>query len=194
MSAVHEFWYETVEDTTLRQGDIFKDLLCYWLSEALEPESPEPPVKKAAGTWIVAQASCDMESRGLDRVVVLEVLPASRKTLRLAEDTPEKELQKRLEVIRIGAYPRRFLIPERPEGRVTIPTSVVAWDNLATLPTEYLRRHYCGGPRLRLKSPLREVFGNWVGARFSAVGPENEAVIPRFTRVFDHHVVVASDS
>ena len=194
MSAVHEFWYETVEDTTLRQGDIFKDLMCYWLSEDLEPESPTASVEKATGTWIVAQASCDMESRGLDRVVVVEVLPASRKTLRLAEDAPEKELKKRLEVIRIGAYPRRFLIPERPNGSVTIPMSVVAWDNLATLPTEYLRRHYCDGPRLRLKSPLREVFGNWVGARFSAVGPENEAVIPRFVSIHDHHVAVASDS
>ena len=106
MSAVHEFWYETVEDTTVRQGDIFIDLMCYWLSEDLEPESPGAPVEKAAGTWIIAQASCDMESRGLDRVV----------------------------------------------------------------------------------------FGNWVGARFSAVGPENEAVIPRFTGIHDHHVVVASDS
>ena len=194
MSAVHEFWYETVEDTTLRQGDIFRDLVCYWLSEDLEPESPTASVEKATGTWIVAQGSCDMESRGLDRVVVLEVLAASKETLRLADSTPEKELKKRLEVIRIGAYPRRFLIPERPEGRVTIPMSVVAWDNLATLPTEYLRRHYCDGPRLRLKSPLREMFGNWVGARFSAVGPENEAVIPRFTHIHDHHVVVASGS
>ena len=194
MSAVHGFWYETVEDTTLRQGDIFQDLVCYWLSEDLEPESPTPPVKKATGTWIVAQASCDMEGRGLERVVVLEVLPATRETLRMAEDAPEKELRKRLEVIRIGAYPRRFLIPERPEGRVTIPMSVVAWDNLATLPTKYLRRHYCGNPRLRLKSPLREKFGNWVGERFCAVGPEDEAVIPRFARIHDHHVIVTSDS
>lgn len=194
MSAAHEYWYETVEDTTLRQGDIFIDLMCFWLSGDLKPQSPTASVEKTTGTWIVAQASCDMESRGLDRVVVLEVLPASREILRLAESAPEKELKKRLEVIRIGAYPRRFLIPERPEGRVTIPMSMVAWDNLATLPTEYLRRHYCNGPRLRIKSPLREKFGNWVGARFSAVGPENEAVIPRFTSIHDHHVIVASGS
>ena len=152
MSTAHRFWYETVDDTSLRQGDIFIDLICYWLSQDLEPESPAPPVSKATGTWIVGQASCDMEARGLERVVVLEVLPASRRTLRIAENAPEKELKKRLEVIRSGAYPRRFLIPERPDGRVKIPMSVVAWDNLATLPTEYLRRHYCHGPRLRLKS------------------------------------------
>ena len=133
MSTAHRHWYETVDDTSLRQGDIFIDLICYWLSKDLEPESPSPPVSKATGTWIVAQASCDMEARGLKRVVVLEVLPASRRTLRFAENAPEKELKKRLEVIRSGAYPRRFLIPERPEGRVTMPMSVVAWDNLATL-------------------------------------------------------------
>lgn len=194
MSAVHEFWYETVEDATLRQGDIFIGLTCYWLSGDLEPESPTPPVERATGTWIVAQASCDMEGRGLERAVVLEVLPAIRETLGMAERAPETELQKRLEVIRIGAHARRFLIPERPEGRVTIPTSVVAWDSLATLPTAYLRRHYCGRPRLRLRSPLREKFGNWVGARFCAVGPEDEAVIPRFTRIHDHHVIVARGS
>ena len=192
MSTAHRHWYETVDDTSLRQGDIFIDLICYWLSDNLEPESPSPPVEKATGTWIVAQASCDMEARGLKRVVVLEVLPASRQTLGIAESAPEKELKKRLEVIRKGAFARRFLIPERPKGRVTIPMSVVAWDNLATLPTEYLRRHYCRRPRLRLKSPLREMFGNWVGARFCAVGPENEAVIPRFASVHDHHVIVTS--
>ena len=193
MSTAHRFWYETVADTTLRQGDIFIDLICYWLSNDLEPERPAPPVEKGTGIWIVAQASCDMEARALERVVVLEVLPASRQTLRMAENAPEKELKKRLEVIRRGAYPRRFLIPERPEGRVKIPMSVVVWDNLATLPTEYLRRHYCGSPRLRLKSPLRESFGNWVSARFSAVGPENEAVIPSFASVHDHHVIVTND-
>ncbi len=194
MSTADRFWYETVDDTTLRQGDIFVDLVCYWLASDLEPEGPAPAVEKATGTWIVAQASCDMEARGLRRVVVLQVLPASRQTLRIAENAPDKELKKRLEVIRRGAYPRRFLIPERSKGRVKIPMSVVVWDNLATLPTEYLRRHYCGTPRLRLRSPLREMFGNWVGARFSAVGPENEAVIPRFASVHDHHVIVTSDS
>ena len=61
---------ETVDDTTLRQGDISNDLICYWLSQDLEPESPAPPVSKATGTWIVAQASCDMEARGLKRVVM----------------------------------------------------------------------------------------------------------------------------
>ncbi len=194
MSTAHQFWYETVDDTSLRQGDIFVDLVCYWLSKDLEPENPAPSVTRATGTWIVAQASCDMEARGLERVVVLEVLPASRRTLRIAENAPDKELKKRLEVIRRGAYPRRFLIPDRPTGRVTIPMSVVAWDNLATLPAEYLRRHFCDGPRLRLKSPLREMFGNWVGARFCAVGPEDEAVIPRFTPVHDHHVIDTMDS
>lgn len=161
MSTAHRFWYETVQNRSLRQGDIFIGLTCYWLGSDLQPNSSAPPVRKAKGTWIVAQASCDMEAQGLERVVVLEVLPASRKTLRIGEQAPEKELKKRLEVIRRGAYARRFLIPERPEGRVTIPLSVVTWDNLAALPSEYLRGHYCGGPRLRLKGPLREMFGNW---------------------------------
>ena len=113
MSTAHRFWYETVDDTSLRQGDIFIDLICYWLSQDLEPESPAPPVSKATGTWIVAQASCDMEARGLERVVVLDVFPASRRTLRIAENAPEKELKKRLEVIRSGAYPRRFILLTR---------------------------------------------------------------------------------
>ena len=88
MSTVHQFWYETVEDQSLRQGDIFIDLMCYWFSSDLEPDSPAPPVRKASGTWIVAQASCDMEARDLERVVVLEVLPASKQTLRMAENAP----------------------------------------------------------------------------------------------------------
>lgn len=194
MSTVHRFWYETVDDRSLRQGDIFVDLACYWLSSDLAPDTPSPSVAKAVGTWIVAQASCDMEARGLERVVVLEVLDASRKTLRIGEEAPKSELKKRLEVIRRGAYPRRFLLPQRSEGKVLIPLSVVSWDSLATLPTKYLRRHYCERPRLRLRSPLREKFGNWVGARFSAVGPENEAVIPRFASVYDHHVLTARDA
>lgn len=194
MSTAQQFWYQTVEDKSLRQGDIFVDLTCYWFDNDLAPDTLNPSVLKATGTWIVAQASCDMEARGLTRVVVLEVLPASRKTLRIDEQAPEKELSKRLEVIRRGAYPRRFLIPECSEGKVTIPMSVVVWDNLATLPTEYLRHHYCNGPRLRLRSPLREKFGNWVGARFSAVGPEDDAVIPHFVRIHDHQVLTTSES
>ena len=194
MSTTHRSWYEVVDNQSLRQGDIFVDLTCYWFANDLAPDSLSAPVSRITGTWIVAQASCDMEARGVPRAVVLQVLPASRETLRIGEQAPEKERLKRLEVIRLGGFARRFLLPERPEGNVKIPLSVVIWDNLATLPIEYLRNHYCNGPRLRLKSPLREKFGNWVGARLSAVGPEDDAVIPRFIRIHDHHVLAASES
>ena len=195
MSNTHEFWYEEViGEDSLRQGDIFIGLRCYWLASDLAPGNAEAAVKEHTGTWIVAQASCDMEWGALKRIVVLQMLPASRETLRLGAGDPDRELKKRREVIRRGAYPRRFLIPACPNDEASMPLSVVVWESLLTLPTEYLRNHYCNGPRLRLKSPLREKFGNWVGERFSAVGPEDEAVIPRFVPIYDDHLLRTSDS
>lgn len=195
MSNTHEFWYEEVtDDNSLRQGDIFIDLRCYWLASDLAPGNAEAAVNEHTGTWIVAQASCDMDWAALKRIVVLQVLPASRETLRLGAGHSERELKKRQEVIRRGAYPRRFLIPAYPNDEMRMPLSVVVWESLLTLPTKYLRNYYCRGPRLRLKSPLREKFGNWVGGRFSAVGPEDEAMIPRFVSIYDDHLLRTSDA
>ena len=50
---------------------------------------------------------------------------------------------------------------------------------LAATTRHYLRRA-CGGKRLRLVSPHREAFGNWVASNFSRVGVEDDAQIPRF--------------
>lgn len=195
MPDAYHYWYETVDDSSLRQGDIFTDLVCYWLANDLTPYNPESCVERERGTWMIAQASCDMQGRHGKRVVMVEVLPANRQTLGIGGGAAEGELMKRLEVIRRGVYPRRFLMPKHPDPDVGIPLSMVVWQNLATLPTEYLRAYYCKRPRLRLKSPLREQFGNWVGTRFSAVGPEDTALISRFMpRMHDHHVLDATDS
>lgn len=190
MSAEH--WYDVVTETSLRQGDIIQDIRSFWLADRLdEDDTDTPPVEYRRGNWIIAQASCDLDTARSSQAIVLQVMEASREIFKL-EGAPEKEFKKRLEVLRKGLSPRAFLLPEQTEGPALLPISFVPWDFVITLPTKYIQQVVEDVPRLRLKHPFREQFGNWLGQRISAVGPENEGLIPAFYRqIHDEHVLRA---
>lgn len=178
-------WYEIVEDKTLRQGDIFLNLFVCSIAQSLEAPrdlsttgTPVAiPTEWAVGNWIVMSASCDLD-RGPDKypyAVLCRVHPALPEGYQAGKD---KSHNQRLEVIRKGYDPQRFLLAEHP--RVPeFPLSFALFRPHITLPLTYLEGS-CSGKRLRLNPPHREAFGNWVGANFSRVGIEDPQQIPRF--------------
>ena len=178
-------WYKVVEDTTLRQGDIFRNVLAFALPQSLPllNGNPKPddllPVEAEweVGDWILMSASCDLE-RGAAKyphVLVCRIWPLTEDRLGAKTD---KKLRQQQEVIRKGYDPMKFLLAEHP-GDPNLPLSFAAFRPHLTLPLEYLRRA-CVGKRLRLLSPHREAFGNWVASNFSRVGVEDDVQVPRF--------------
>ena len=123
------------------------------------------------------------------------LVEASRRALRIGEAAADSGFEKRLEVIRRGVYPRRFMLPERPVEPVSFPLSVAAWDTVVAMLREYLLTHHCEGLRSRLRHPFRENFGNWVGEKLLALGPENRTLFPPFReRIHDAHALDAGDA
>src|SRR5207253_1578987 len=80
-------WYEIVEDSSLRQGDIFRKLLVFAFPQDLPILGRDPtpeeviPVNAAwyVGDWIIMSASCDVdrETATYPFVLVCRVWPAS---------------------------------------------------------------------------------------------------------------------
>jgi len=97
----------------------------------------------------------------------------------LKVDNP-KALKEKLEVLRQGYDPGRFLLPTNEDVNPSFPLSIVTYRAQTFLPITYVRSH-CNAPRLRLRPPLREKFGNWTGANLSRVGIEEATQIPRVT-------------
>ena len=180
---VHDFWYEIPNGPALRQGDILRQLVVIWLPQdlpVLEPIGPEIPVRPEwrEGDWIIMSASCDVDRpTGYPQVLLGRVLPAIPGTFGLREEGTE--FQKRLEVVRKGLDPSKFLLPRHPGVDPPFPLSVVQFRVHVTMPIDYLRRIPLER-RLRLRHPFRESFGNWVGANISRVGPETPMLIPGF--------------
>jgi hypothetical protein len=179
-------WYEVVTDDKIRQGDIYRGLTVYWLPADLPVFDEEPPptalqdypAKSWTGDWIVMSASCDLE-RGPEQyphVLVGRILPATGEFLGVDN---EKELKRRLEVVRTGRDHAKFLVAEHPDARPPFERSIVQYKVHLTLPHQYLRSARVH-PRLRLKPPFREKFGNWVGANISRVGIAAEDEIPAY--------------
>lgn len=187
-----DHWYEVVEDDSLRQGDVFKDILSFRLPQDLPvfgadvPDSISAELEWLRGTRIVVTASCDLDARAISQVWVAPVLSATAENL---SAQPGKDYDRRLEAMRSDLLPRQFLLSDYPD--LDFSLSFVPWDDVLLLPVDYLRAH-CTGPRLRLRHPFREKFGNWIGARISAVGPEDEAGIPRGEhRPYEKHLLDA---
>lgn len=182
---IHDSWYEIPDGPALRQGDIFRRLLVLWLPQELPLFDKVRPEQKLPvepewdiGDWIVMSASCDVDRpNGYPHVLLGRVLPAIPQNFGLQDDG--KEFQRRLEVVRKSLDPSRFLLAEHPRAEPPFPLSIVQFRVHVTMPIDYLRRAPVGG-RLRLRHPLRESFGNWVGANISRVGPENAVLIPGF--------------
>ena len=193
-----EHWYEVVETSTLRQGDVLANLLVFWFPQDLPVRDADPPEGRLdvvaewdRGTWIVMSASCDVdrEAARYPQVLMGRVAPATRAVL---NQQTEKDLKTRLEVIRRGLDPSAFLLAPHPNDP-PFPLSVVQWRMHVTLPVEYVRRA-ATGRRLRLKSPYRESFGNWVGGNIERVGPEDSTAVPKFRdTVWPEHVLRSSE-
>lgn len=167
-------WYEVVDDDSLRQGDIFRALRAFWLPDDLcvtgnHDDVPAPvSLEHAQGDWIVLTASCDMERTRKGQVLLASITHATQENLKVGV---EKDRRERLEVIRKGFDPLRFLLAECAD-EPQLPLSFVAYRTQVLLPISYLRRN-CTGPRLRLRSPHREKFGAWAGANLARVGIED---------------------
>lgn len=167
-------WYEVVAHDQLRQGDIFRGMLTYWLPDGLplvEPAPTDSPlsvkVQHERGDWIILSASCDIDRGNSQLVLLARVLEATDEHLDVSDDKARRE---RLEILKRGWDPPRFLLAAHPSNP-SLPLSFVGYRTQVLLPIEYVRRN-ATGQRLRLRPPQREKFGVWVGANISRIGIE----------------------
>jgi len=180
------YWYEQGDYKNLRQGDILRGVTVLWFPQNLsideevlaKPASEEGPgieVEWTKGDWIVCTASCDMDNNRNAQVLLGRIIEVTQANLK----TPNQdEFKQMVEVLKRGLYPSRFLLAEFEDSNPRFPRSVVDFRFQVQMPIQYLLR-VAPSPRLRMKSPLREQFGNWVGACISRVGPENVTLIPK---------------
>ena len=190
-------WYDIVTDASLRQGDIFRNMIAFWLPQNLpkfdadpqEGEAIEANPIFARADWIILSASCDVDRSTPFHVLFARVIEASQTNLKAETAKVHKE---KLEVLRQGYDPARFLLARNDDASPPFPQSFVEYRVQAFLPGEYVRRH-CDEPRLRLKSPFREKFGNWAGASLSRVGIEDAIQIPRVAGFSASAVLRTSD-
>lgn len=195
-----ESWFEAVTSALLRQGDIFRALVSFTVSPGTVAPPPDlqqgdqanPNYQWNRGDFIILDASCDVDAAGRPRPACEQVLLAQ---VYPVTDIPgaAADREKTLEVMRKGLVPSRFLLSEFDHMVPPFARSFVEYRHRTLLPHAYLCQH-TGAPRLRLKSPFREQFGQWVGACISRVGPENEDQIPPIVpRVFAPHVLRAQE-
>jgi hypothetical protein len=194
VSLYSDAWYELVDGTELRQGDLFRDLLVVDLPPDLPLIKGDPPDELALkaqfrrGTFIVLTASCDLDNRRVQGTLLAAAPEATEAVVGASGD---KEYRQRLEVVRRGLDPSKFLLSDCPLTEPPLPLSIVFFRQQHFLPIGYLEAN-CTGPRLRLRPPFREQFGNWVGARFANVGVENPDQIPPIVeRIFTKHILDA---
>jgi hypothetical protein len=187
-------WYDVVSDETLRQGDIFRDIVAFWPSQDLpvmpgEPQHDQlPPFDWSRGDYILLSASCDVDQGGYPYALLSRLLPANPENLK----AKGKDFLQKLEVLRQGLVPSQFLLSPFDGIDPAFPYSIVQYKTHALLPVSYLRRN-CTAPRLRLRHPHRERFGNWVGSCFSRVGPENHTLIPKQSSIYPAQVLNANE-
>jgi hypothetical protein len=186
-------WYEVVTETSLRQGDIFRGLLVFRPNEHVEPSDidvvPDGHAQMSydRGDYIVLSASCDVDQPNYPYAVLGRIVEATEANLKLTG----KDYKTRVEVLRQGLVPSQFLLAQSSAVSPSFVQSIVQHKVHALLPVQYLRK-CCTSPRLRLKHPFREKFGNWVGSCFSRVGPEDHTLIPQVAKIFPSHVVSAN--
>lgn len=187
-------WYDRVEDGSVRQGDIFRAIPAVWPADTYDQSadfSTEPVRIDCANATldaIVISASCDIANPKYPYSLLARVVDAEV----AVKATGDTRLQ-RLEVLRQGLVPNQFLLPDSGDAVPKLGLSVVHHKVHIMVPTEALRR-MAQMPRLRLRSPMREKFGQWVGACFARIGLEAETEIGRFvSSVFAPHVLDAQE-
>jgi hypothetical protein len=191
-----EDWYEVVDEArSLRQGDILREFSVFIFRNEVvdlnvDGETNLPGEILPPQDWIILTASCDLDARNATHALLAPIFPATPEVLRTGPTT--KEFRRRVEVLRKGLLPRQFLLAKHPD--LGFPLSFASWRDLALLPTAHIRSRL-SARRLRLRHPFREEFGNWVGSRMSAVGPEDRSKIPaERERIFDVHVLEAVEA
>lgn len=185
-------WYDRPAVDNLRQGDLFIGLTAFWFPEDLPPEparSKQLLAGQRAGNWIVASPSCDLDTARVTQALLVEVIEASPENVWGANS---KQYHQILEVLRRDLDPSKFLFP--PHDDVDLPLSFAHVRNQTLLPIRYLQAQI-SRRMLRLKHPFREKFGNWIGSRFSDVGPENDTLLPKYydKGVFPPHILRANE-
>jgi hypothetical protein len=188
-----DHWYEVVDDTSLRQGDIFRNLLAFWPEEGIAPTDAElvpdgyAKLEFQRADFIIASASCDVGQRNYPYALLSRIVTASEANL----NASGKDFDSRIEVIRQGLVPSQFLLAPCGFVEPALELSLVQHKVHTLLPVPYLQK-CCTGKRLRMKHPHRERFGNWVGGNFARVGPEDSTLIPQKAKMFPAHILKAN--
>lgn len=175
-------WHEVVSDSTIRQGDIFFDL-----PVPVAGHKPDDfpikrgtdtgwPISTIEGNWVVFSASCDLQA---GRSVRYPIIGRLFSVDELIEPTDKsRRARQKAEVLRRGLIPSKHLFADADVEGVTLTRQYADYRHHVCVPYQYLQSACEAGPRLRLKSPHREAFGNWVGNNFSRVGIEDDEQIP----------------
>lgn len=196
-TSVAQDWYEIVQTADLRQGDILQELPVFMQDSTAALPSPGAatggasitvPGAYALATWVVLSPSCDLDTGRARQVLLGHCVEA---TIQGLSAQGEKDFQQKLEVVRMGLDPSKFMLPKH-EAEPCLPLSIVTTRSLAMLALEPVKQFVSGKARLRLRHPFRERLGNWCGQWISNVGPENRSLIPRFTQVHAKHVLDAN--
>ena len=150
------------------------------LANAQEGDGTSFGVLLVRGDWIILEASCDVHHDGarppnVEQVLIAKVVVADEDGL----GQSGKGLDQAREAVRRGWYPSKFMLSSYEGIDPVFPLSYVEYQHHFVVPHAYLAAS-ATAQRLRLRHPLREQFGSWVGSCISRVGPEDTAQIPRF--------------
>jgi len=194
-SSVAHLWYEIVQTEALRQGDVIQSLPTILVADDMSLPAAENVRDRldvkfvvAVDNWIVLTPSCDLENKGRCRQVLLAQCIEARLAMGTAN---EKEMRERLQVTRNGLEPSRFLLPAHAADP-RLPLSIVSIRSISLLPFPVITRFVREKPRLRLRHPFREKLANWCAQWACSVGPEIEASIPDFAKIYPAHVLRAN--
>jgi hypothetical protein len=191
-----QHWYQVVQGTSLRQGDIIRNLPVFFLedNQELTREDNGGQIEVAGkfdrGDWIIVSPSCDLDTERTNQAVLALCVSATMESLKAQGQT---DMSQKLQVVRQGLDPSRMLLPEHTD-EPKFPLSFVTNLRVGVLPPSAIKRFVGDGRRLRLKHPFREMLGNWCGQWISRVGPENDTLLPRFAKVYPKHILDQNES
>ena len=178
----HPLWFDAVSDTSIRQGDIFFDLTVPVAGHSADtfPIAKDQdagwPISVIEGDWVVFSASCDLEAgRSVEYPIIGRLFSVSDL---IDEADRSQRARQKAEVLRRGLVPSKHLFADVETEGLVLQKRFADYRQHVCVPYKYLQSACAAGPRLRLKSPHREAFGNWVGNNFSRVGIEDQEQIP----------------
>ncbi|MCT2535692.1 hypothetical protein NC661_06535 [Aquibacillus koreensis] len=167
-------WYELVNDDSLEQGDIFKEVnVVIPTTELLNGDSDTIDV--IAYDVIILTQSCDLDNSKTPWVQVTPITPLSEMQ-KISEVFGHK---KPLESLRRGHEAKYHLINECTISGYEEEICLVDFRNVFTVPFNYIKdKASIGNNRLRLKSPYKEHLSQAYAKFFMRVGLPSD--IPSF--------------